>query len=169
MSNKCEPPSKEVDALAAGEAGAAKIKGYFTMCAPFLIWWYVIPAITSQIFPKETMMVEQATFGPQPDDSIDFTPPEPIMAEVEAPIGWLEYFTKIIFFFSVTCSLTLFFSFLSYSLFKFEITSSLGSRLIVATKPPKPLTMCTTPPPTKSTKPIRWSQPLPHTQDALTG
>ena len=49
------------------------------------------------------------------------------------------------------------------------ITSSLGSRMIVAIKPPKPDTMWTTPPPTKSIKPSYFSQPPPQTHDAASG
>lgn len=62
MSNKCEPPSKNVDALGAGDAGISAMwgtfKSYFTMVAPFLIWYYVIPELTSLIFSKEMMQVE---------------------------------------------------------------------------------------------------------------
>ena len=58
MSNKCEPPTKNVDALGASEAGVNTIKTYATMLAPVFIYSYLVPAIVSMIFVQETMMVE---------------------------------------------------------------------------------------------------------------
>ena len=58
MSNLCEaPPPKSVDALKAGDSGVTKYKYYFMLCAPCLIWCYVLPAITALIFVREKMWV----------------------------------------------------------------------------------------------------------------
>ena len=38
MSNKVDPPTKNVDALGASEAGVSNMKSYVTMIAPVLIY-----------------------------------------------------------------------------------------------------------------------------------
>ena len=58
MSNKCEAPDTNVDALGAGDSGVGQLKGYFMMLAPWIIWYYVIPAITGCFFDVETELVE---------------------------------------------------------------------------------------------------------------
>ena len=72
------------------------MKNYSTIVAPFLLWSYVIPFITSLMFAREMLEVEQ-------ENTIDATEEREAttimeMVEVEAPIGWLEYFTKLILF-----------------------------------------------------------------------
>ena len=62
MSNKCEPPTKNVDALGASEAGVSQLKTYMTMFAPVILYSYVVPAITGMVFVQEKMMVP----GPKP-------------------------------------------------------------------------------------------------------
>lgn len=82
---------------------------------------------------------------------------------------WLLITFLIYFFFMLTWIFTCLLNFCCCKRLRLLITSSLGSKMIVATSPPKPLTMWTTPPPTKSTNPRFLSHPLPHTQEALTG
>ena len=72
MSNKCEPPRKNVDALGASEAGVNNIKGYINMFAPIIIYSYVVPAITSMVFVQEKMLVP----GPKPQITANMTEAE---------------------------------------------------------------------------------------------
>ena len=69
MSNKCEPPTKNVDALGASEAGVNTIKTYATMLAPVFIYSYLVPAIVSMLFVQEKMMVP----GEKPKATADMT------------------------------------------------------------------------------------------------
>ena len=102
MSNKCEPPSKSVDALGASEAGVNSIKGYITMLAPVFIYSYLIPAISSMLFVQEKMMVP----GPKPAVTANMTEieaeellaQEAPMIEVDAPITWAESLVKLALF-----------------------------------------------------------------------
>ena len=57
MSNKVAPPESGVDALGASEAGVQSLKSYFTMFAPLVLWFYVIPFMTAQIFEHPTEWV----------------------------------------------------------------------------------------------------------------
>ena len=99
MSNKCEAP-RDVDALGAGGNGInqfwGSVKNYSTMVAPFFVWYYVIPAITGLLFEKQMMQVEQEKVREATAEEEAGT--YSMMVEVEAPISWIEYFTKLILF-----------------------------------------------------------------------
>ena len=72
--NKCAAPDASVDALGAGDSGVSQLKGYFTMIAPMIIWMYVVPWITGQIFPTQFEWIEkpgQASSPSASDGSID--------------------------------------------------------------------------------------------------
>ena len=69
MSNKCDPPNKNVDALGASEAGVNTLKGYMTMLAPVFIYSYLVPTICSILFVQEKMMVP----GTKPQMTADMT------------------------------------------------------------------------------------------------
>ena len=102
MSNKVAAPDASVDALGAGDSGASSIKSYVTMMSPILVWYWVTPFITGQIFPKQTEWVEQIVTNSTVvdeaalmDDPSLMQPEAPPMIEVELPITWLEYFCKL--------------------------------------------------------------------------
>ena len=57
MSNVVEAPSASVDALGASESSVTKLKGYFTILVPMLVWGYVVPTISGSIFGREKMMI----------------------------------------------------------------------------------------------------------------
>lgn len=103
MSNKVAAPDASVDALGAGDSGASSLKSYVTMLSPILIWYYVTPFLTGQIFPVQTEWVEQMVNNTATivdgaaliDDPSLIQPEAPPMIEVELPITWLEYFCKL--------------------------------------------------------------------------
>jgi len=112
MSNKVTAPDRSVDALGAGDAGVTQLKSYFTMLAPLIVWFYVIPLLTRQIFetqmewiekpgsrPVPPLIDEDAAFDPLADEiaaTIEEEVYVPEMIEVEMPISWTEYFLKMV-------------------------------------------------------------------------
>ena len=108
MSNQVEAPSGSVDALGASESSVTKMKGYFTILVPIIVWGYVVPSISEKVFGREKLMIkdpnynEKEAFATGYDGSYDKIPmiedlAHP-MVEVDAPVTWMEFIFKIIVF-----------------------------------------------------------------------
>ena len=72
------------------------------MLAPMIIWSYLSPWITSFMFPKEMIWVEDPHFVPPTQEEIELAMDtdeplvtDPPMIEVEEDVTWLESFVKI--------------------------------------------------------------------------
>ena len=114
MSNRVTAPDRATDALGAGDAGVSQLKSYFTMLAPMMLWFYIIPALTGLLFEKEYEWQEKPGSRPPPppvpEENYTFDPLAdettipamedevivPEMIEVELPITWAEYFLKLV-------------------------------------------------------------------------
>jgi fermentation-respiration switch protein FrsA (DUF1100 family) len=101
MSNKCEPPNKDVDVLGAGGSGITQmystIKNYATMLMPIIIWYYVLPELMASIFGREKMTIEKEITSTGSEDGPEDLP-QIELVEIDSPTTWLEFVAKLAFF-----------------------------------------------------------------------
>ena len=70
------------------------------MLSPCILWFYIVPAITGFLFPKQTMWVEKPIDpdAPLPEDlpEGEEVSLEPEMMEIDAPVSWVETLAKFV-------------------------------------------------------------------------
>jgi len=101
MSNKCDPPSKNVDVLGAGGSGVdqikASMKSFMSIAMPFFLWYYLLPNFLAKIFGREKTKIEREIVAQASVENPEGLAQKEFV-EIDAPTTWLEFFTKITIF-----------------------------------------------------------------------